>query len=1102
MKIHIMKTATAIVLAVAAMGTIAHAQPPARPEPCGDPCVSILTVGGFLGYMDGFPEFPGWPGDTLTKDLQTLQKITPPAGKPTPYGGLFGVQKWLGKRDPAASVLLIAGNNHPQLIARPYENRKDSPAAIRLAADWFWRPVADLNANAIAVGGEDLRRGLAQVQPGALVDWVRAAIRTRLPFVASNTIIRRSGSGLNLVRHKPSGIALEIAEDQSVGPLKELKLSHPCAMNIDATIFSFTGALVPRIDKAEREGGEQQSQATKQDVERELDGRCKTTLKLDSRLRPGRKYELASTSVVAQGARFTISTHDVLTPHDGPGSWKGLPVARFEQQQVPIAVMTFVSPTLNAEVPATHSTWKEADGCPVETCRIEVLDPNDAASWWLELAGSPMESAPPLLLVLSDLESDEEDELLDRFPQIRFLAISPESTRLGRAAPGSKETDVPRYSGDLSFGGVVDAEHPELTRLIVRPEWIGETVLIARAQLKAGGNGSPWKLDTPSVASHGVPGAELTWSFDPSRTHVTYAARFSDGTSTPSTAAFKRYRTLAPDGAFDHTCEKQDKLWTGKTDFTGLLLDEMRRSLGTDIAIVPAAWIDDEVTAWLAYLSAPGGTGRVDWLSGFILERLLFRAEPVVKISLPQTTLAAKLSAIVSQAAEAGKTVCTSGLNSAATCPLSKLDVKDLLVNIRRPRPGHFYSIALPASIARTHELEFDDEGLRDLLVPLDKRLSDSQCANDPQRKTESGDATTRPVAVRLEEELSGRIQRYLRLDPLSFEYSMTGVHEPDGQTGLLGKLPNDSSNAKNNREIIVEADVDFGLLDTRRYAIRVPAIVKLDRKDLEDQTSFDKNDFRVGVRGDVKKPLRRLATVFAGFFVEGDIADTKSKVKATRELPAFTDPTRPELQLTGVSVSGPSLTFRTRRSLFRFWSVGVELPKYERGKTTISEARVSLDYGESSNVPDKVLVGDQAFQFERYVREGSVGVLKAAYGADQLGITADTPFGFDYRKLTQGRLELDAKTETKFGDSKLGSSNRFRYYRHKGTDPVLATEWSWLGKVTFEWPIWKRWSVAPYVEVNLVRVASIKEKFRVVRAGVALKLTSFWKHGHGSLFE
>jgi hypothetical protein len=306
--------------------------------------VAIRSTGGFLGYLDGFPEFPGWPGETFEGNPDLIPNPPAPSGpaRPVPYGGLIGVATYLKSHPADAAVLLISGNNHPRQIAalRDPTLRNDAHAIPAAVSHWFWKPMIDLKPQAVGIGTDDIHRWLAQMRPEHLSTWVKDAITAGLPLVASNVIVRLIDTHLNVVRNDDHHVTLDVAEGESLDMIDSLIVRHPCAVNSSLRSSSFRFDSGPVVAVKTLTPAEQRAEhdSTANKARRAVLGNvCRTTIEFGQRLRPGRSYLLAS-SLTGPAFRFRLTTHHVLTPH---GAWDGLPVVGARPAGVPMAIMAF-----------------------------------------------------------------------------------------------------------------------------------------------------------------------------------------------------------------------------------------------------------------------------------------------------------------------------------------------------------------------------------------------------------------------------------------------------------------------------------------------------------------------------------------------------------------------------------------------------------------------------------------------------------------------------------------------------------------------------------------------------------------------------------------
>jgi hypothetical protein len=760
----------------------------------------------------------------------------------------------------------------------------------------------------------------------------------------------------------------------------------------------------------------------------------------------------------------------------------------------------FLSPSTTKELPPEYFEWTKDQGCPAANCRIEFVTAEDAARSLLDAMTPPTGQPAPVLLAISDLNESETTALLDAVPEIRFIALPPSSGRLGRAAlavPPSATQDR-RYSGDRSFGAVVDAPHPDLTRFMVRPTWLGENVHTAVADFTPPAPGRAWQATNASLRVQPVPGASLGWASAAGGVRYTAfldPARFRNGSAPipADPAQFRPYCAIDANGPFDSTSgERQGNLWTNPASFAGLVLDDMRRSLSADVAIVPSVWIDRDV---IAAVADPPATG-VPPLSGFILQRVLYRSKRIVRVAVEGSELGGLLKKIVAAGAAADDGVCVSGLGLANSCPLKTLDTEELLVNVRKPEEGHYYRIVMPVSLAREGDLTFSESATRDLLVDLDARLA--ACGTSPRHALRAGED---PVAERLESSLAARWQHYVKLDPLTFDYASTSVTEPDGHTGVFSRLPVDGSGERPSRRIAVASDVNAVLWDTSRFAVRVPAQLRYNQMRIDQETSYDQDEFSIGFRVDRKRFPTRWARLFAGVFLDGRLFDRVDSVDSVRTLGSIPDPLFPGVTLDNATTPGPTLAFTTAPQRNLAAAYGLEVDEKTFGLVTVTGLQFSRYHGRVYNVPVAVRLGERTIDLDEFLKGTASDTLSAHYQQNLDGITEHTPFGYATATRGQSKIQIDAKTRTKLPVSipralVFSTEHRYRWYRHDEREVGLFTGRSGNTKLSFDIGVGKRWSVGPYAERTDVSV-TIRGRddlhFSVFSWGAQVKVPLFW---------
>ena len=227
----------------------------------------VLSLGGFLGQLDGFCEAPGGTYDCDAAKQPGVQPCATPAGTlppttqfPMTMGGLLGGRRLIDATRASAPtpLVLVTGNNQVANFAflnrqvlssneKGQANLTPTSNADRLGQTQarfsrFWRYMDDLNADAIGMGAEDFVRSLRDPREsltprqvtdrGAILqEWIADVTRAGrgLPLIASNAVVRvrRKGtSDLNAVENGDVSLS-GIDEDESADWLTKVTVRHP-----------------------------------------------------------------------------------------------------------------------------------------------------------------------------------------------------------------------------------------------------------------------------------------------------------------------------------------------------------------------------------------------------------------------------------------------------------------------------------------------------------------------------------------------------------------------------------------------------------------------------------------------------------------------------------------------------------------------------------------------------------------------------------------------------------------------------------------------------------------------------------------------------------
>ena len=466
-----------LVAAVAVMCALFAGASPLAARQTPSSKVKIVAFGGFLGFVDGLYELPAGVHD------ETL------AG---PSGGLVGVRRLLKKDVYKDGLRLVTGNNMPRYAGDSEKPTKLPPTSV---SHPFWTLLATLAPAAVAIGAEDIAHALSEADGASHL--AQLMQKPPVPFVASNVFIRSKAKSMNAV-HQGS-YHLEVSADESLDLLRRL------TVGCDATCASEEAATLEDLGLIGRPAaaGTMPLKASP-----EADNKHWTIDLKSAPLRPGRQYRLSIHGVV-----FTFQTVAALTPDAD-----GLPVITHADtaNSVTYRVLAFVQPDVLTQFTPQQRQWKRgarnAAPCPAETCELVILSPS--ATWTSLAPRVPHGPSDGVLTAMLDLEDETTLELLQLSPAFRVVMLSPDTTLLGRAAPAEPRKDL---GGDLGYNAIVDvasrAEFPGLTRVLMRPEWLGETVHTFQAApglvKDQSGKDVLMALNNPKTEMEFVPGAPL-----------------------------------------------------------------------------------------------------------------------------------------------------------------------------------------------------------------------------------------------------------------------------------------------------------------------------------------------------------------------------------------------------------------------------------------------------------------------------------------------------------------------------------------------------------------------------------------------------------------
>jgi hypothetical protein len=1053
----------------------------------------IAVAGGLLGHTEGFPELPSSQVD-----------FPIPHASPVPrrlYGGLEGLRRWLENSSEKATpvdLLLLGGDNLPITIGRQtaealaFMSRIDAMTARQAT-------VAALSTDDIVrfLRGASIPRVEQQPPAQRLEQWLR---NSKTPLLASNVVIKIGRDNLNVT--EVGDISLEIDPDTSIGWEKELRFSHPCGQ---APTFALsTGDQAVNVSLQTKKGES-----------------CHTVMVLDdsARLQPSREYVVVVTSDPPPQRQFRFSTDRPLTPVYSPAT-SGFPVSAPLKRELPW-VIALVDPDSAKYTGRSSLKWRCAaathNSSEIE-CQLSFLPAVETVRALLDHVKSQQSDGPPFVALLSSMPDAATSEVMAEFAALRIVVLPADSGLLGRAVDegtrrveldGQPAFDQPVIT-ELRSAGLLDGRDPSASALLIRPEWLAETVVTLQVR-QATSKHSRSFVGT-SFGTQTVPGAALCWSPAPNG-HIAYSL---DSPNSPPFETYRPYPSGAATAAFMPRVP-QRHLWTDQAGIVAAALDVMRANAHAELALTSETIVDEDVIGWLRHvrdeLQQP-----LNWLSRLTLERALYRADAYVRVVVPGKELVSTLNKILE--ADPEDRFCAAGIGHTA-CGLSKIDDKHLLVNGRHIDEMHFYSVAMFRSVADRHALHYDADDARDIVEDLDERFRRGTpaqpsrgCVSDwlempDVQAAPSGTIDSSPTLGMDLEALRDGPQHYLRLEPMGIAFAITNSTLPDGANAALFSQAIEGASPKDAQRWHINTAGDLGLFDTPNWTfLRGVGSIEYQQEEVSDVVSIDKDEFVLGMRADRKIRLGDATLrLFGGVFSEGGLKRRLEKVSTARILERVTDPSDASRVIQETFFNGPELSYETRPRRFIYGGFGAELAGWSlSGWWKITQFSIRGDLGESKNELSAVLVSGRELSIPAFLRNGATATIRNFFTEVQRNPTVDDSVALAYGELEQRRLQLTFNTEHALGtlankDVKL--TNEFRYRRYEQTPgPVdYSLRWSVRDTIALTLPVWSRLSAVLKGEAELVEIAAIAQAFEVFRVTAGLEVPLFGKHAGGGWY-
>ncbi len=1028
--------------------------------------------------------------------LASPESTSCPAGR-SPFGGLYGLQQEVQKARGANGYVLLTGNNLP----------KDFNANATYPPGSFIGQFTSFGADVTALGQDDLLRA---VFPASLPNPIAPPSRFTAPvqsflqrkdirFLASNAAIRTHKTGLNKTWFK--GYELMISADQSI-PWTTAKLKFAVPNNHHTTV---------QVTLA---GGGQSATTDCVDV-------TQGTGSVSAKLYPNTPYSLT----VVDGSvsvHFEFHVDAALTPWDtNPGEMQGLPVASILHPGAsPLLVVSLIDPAMLDILDL--SRWKDKDGDGAVS--LVLYPPAETAKFLLARAGTT--GAVPVLL--SDLNDALAAQVASSSADWALVSFNSDSHLLG-CQSGEKGCAKGR-SGDYRSGAVSILNG---SRVWARPEWIGETLIEITASPSAGGG---WRNIT------------VSW-------REVFGGRFTPARNEPIRIQGKMFQpppALAMYFAVPNTTGKRI-WWSSRDDMAVVLMDAMRKSLKTDLAMADQRVIDPEVLAELNAM-ANNDPPLITTIGPQQLLEILWRHDPYTVIKITGKDLVNALGKLARLPAdEDSGGICVRGLGGQQfqqSCSLPDIVKSSVLeINARYFNPDEYYSVALPQGLARSAGLAYprnymvnvfntvlqyvstlSPEAL-DRISPVNHETDackDRQKAVPvvalpnssflPAEQARAAGTTPPPqstLPLKWPNLLEKKVQSLIFMPPASIELAEQNYHVPNRNdkpdTSGFAAIPLVGEKAQHTFKLNMVGELHVVPIDLPSISLDIVSRVDLNRLETfpNSPTGFvqfaytpDQWTNGAALRSKIlTDALTKITSAFGRRLIPVD----KRPPLRFQPFVGYFDDTSVYHYTATYSRKSDSAIFQESdaKPNYAYFGMGVEISPILIGKYfSVNNTRLEQDFGMNYASPQGVNIGGTFFNMEDVRRcgiqsliDGSPGCAAAAEGSREVRYAYATRSQSRRQFLTSLVFALgpDNKKETFTLDIKANQWGEAR----TPLDPVRTAEFTF--KSSF--PIGAGIAFGPYFRYLTVNAVGSDGNFTSWRYGFTLTIPLTGKTGHGRFF-
>ena len=521
--------------------------------------------------------------------------------------------------------------------------------------------------------------------------------------------------------------------------------------------------------------------------------------------------------------------------------------------------------------------------------------------------------------------------------------------------------------------------------------------------------------------------------------------------------------------------------------------DALRESVKTDLAVVSKDLIDADYAGYVRrHLDGNGS----DWLSKYILERVVYDSRRVVKAKVSGADLVGKLNSALKEDGD----YCISGIGGGCPSSLDTAHPERLTINGRRLYLNLFYSVAVPDHLAESLDLDHSDD---DPGIDIVEATHQHFVRLGWMGRTEDDRPT---VAGQLEAARSRNAQGYFAATKLDFGMVFIRPVDPEGRTDIRKNLGLPFSGAERSTRFAVALDSDYGAVDAQSFAIRVPMAIDYTRREESDKVTFDTDEFSTGARGDYKVPdgaalwralLGRTAPGSSGHALR------QSQTRNRRGTGSISPKRRCSRRRTSSSRDG-SFTTAAGAEILPM----KEFPVSNLVKMSLRKLGGRLTRGTESNVPVGLSIGGADQDLDRLLSRGHATLLNEYFKANEATFSKEVEFAIETEDRRQWRFQVDTdgqiKLKTGERDYTLDLGVRYRLYRAAGEPLSQFQKTSELKvEIAFGIPLWWRLKLTPaWLYEQATIEASENDLFQYSKLDIRLSLPIVMRYGQGRLIK